>query len=417
VVTLYDVARQAGVSIATVSRVLHGQESVRETTSARVRAAIEELGYVPDGAAQSLARNRKDVIGLVCVEHTGLNPNQYDIESMSLLFYDEVMRGAEALIRDRHWSLLITYLREDELLATYSQDELEGGALRAEREEEPVLPRLLTLSGKVDGLLIGEGVVPTAALARLARRLPVVVVAGDPALRGVDVVAADNWSGAYALVSHLVVEHGRRRLFHVDGPETAPDAKTRRLATQAVIDEHPGARLVGACSGRFSVRSGEAAAEQMLADFGGPGGDLPDAIICANDQMAIGVLRTLTKHSIRVPHDIALIGFDDIYPATLCDPPLTTVNQPIRSIGERSCERLIERISHPTMRTAVELLPTELVIRTSCGCPPGTVVRKPVETVAPAPAPCPPKQQQPVVRYPPARPQTQDTTNDPIKER
>jgi LacI family transcriptional regulator len=417
VVTLYDVARQAGVSIATVSRVLHGQESVRETTSARVRAAIEELGYVPDGAAQSLARNRKDVIGLVCVEHTGLNPNQYDIESMSLLFYDEVMRGAEALIRDRHWSLLITYLREDELLATYSQDELEGGALQAEREEEPVLPRLLTLSGKVDGLLIGEGVVPTAALARLARRLPVVVVAGDPALRGVDVVAADNWSGAYALVSHLVVEHGRRRLFHVDGPETAPDAKTRRLATQAVIDQHPGARMVGACSGRFSVRSGEAAAEQMLADFGGPGGDLPDAIICANDQMAIGVLRTLTKHSIRVPHDIALIGFDDIYPATLCDPPLTTVNQPIRSIGERSCERLIERIAHPTLRPAVELLPTELVIRTSCGCPPGTVVRKPVETVAPAPAPCPQKQQQPVVRYPPARPQTQETTNDPIKER
>ena len=411
-VTLYDVARQAGVSIATVSRVLHGQESVRETTSARVRAAIDELGYVPDGAAQSLARNRKDVIGLVCVEHTGLNPNQYDIESMSLLFYDEVMRGAEALIRDRHWSLLITYLREDELLASYSQDELQGGAEQAEqaeREEEPVLPRLLTLSGKVDGLLIGEGVVPTNALARLARRLPVVVVAGDPALRGVDVVAADNWSGAYALVSHLVVEHGRRRLFHVDGPETAPDAKTRRQATQAVIDAHPGAKLVGACSGRFSVRSGEAAAEQMLADFGGPRGDLPDAIICANDQMAIGVLRTLTKHSIRVPDDIALIGFDDIYPATLCDPPLTTVNQPIRSIGERSCERLIERIAHPTLRPVVELLPTELVIRTSCGCPPGTVVRKPVETVASAPSLCPPKQQ-PVARHPPARYQTQETS-------
>jgi LacI family transcriptional regulator len=423
VVTLYDVARQAGVSIATVSRVLHGQESVRETTSARVRAAIEELGYVPDGAAQSLARNRKDVIGLVCVEHTGLNPNQYDIESMSLLFYDEVMRGAEALIRDRHWSLLITYLREDELLASYSQDELEGGELRAEREEEPVLPRLLTLSGKVDGLLIGEGVVPTSALARLARRLPVVVVAGDAGLRGVDVVAADNWSGAHALVSHLVVEHGRRRLFHVDGPETAPDAKTRRLATLAVIDAHPGAKLVGACSGRFSVRSGEAAAEKMLAEFGGPGGalgpgaDLPDAIICSNDQMAIGVLRTLTKHSIRVPDDIALIGFDDIYPATLCDPPLTTVNQPIRSIGERACERLIERIGHPTLRTAVELLPTELVIRTSCGCPPGTVVRRPVETVTPAPSLCPPRQQQPVARHPPARPLIQETVNDSIKER
>ena len=113
-VTLYDVARSAGVSIATVSRVLHGQEPVRETTRARVRAAIEELGYVPDGAAQSLARNRKDVIGLVCVEHVGLKPNQYDIESMSLLFYDEVMRGVEARIRELSWSLLVTFLREDE---------------------------------------------------------------------------------------------------------------------------------------------------------------------------------------------------------------------------------------------------------------------------------------------------------------
>ena len=371
-VTLYDVARQAGVSIATVSRVLHGQEPVRESTRDRVRAAIKELGYVPDGAAQSLARSRKDVIGLVCVEHTGLNPNQYDIESMSLLFYDEVMRGVEALIRERHWSLLITYLREDENPGVTPQ------------EDEPVLPRLQALSGKVDGLLIGEGVVPATALARLARRLPVVVVAGDAGLRGVDVVAADNWSGAHALVRHLLIEHGRRRLYHVDGPPSAPDAKIRRLAMQAVIDAQPGARLVGAHSGRFSVKSGEAAAERMLADFGGPDRELPDAIVCSNDQMAIGVLRTLAARGIRVPEDVALVGFDDIYPATLCDPPLTTVRQPIRGIGERACEQLIERIANPTLRPSVELLPTELVIRSSCGCPPGTVVRKLVETVYPA---------------------------------
>src|SRR6201996_4980070 len=157
-VTLYDVAAQAGVSIATVSRVLHGQEPVRESTRARVRAAIEELGYVPDGAAQSLARNRKDVIGLVCVEHTGLKPNQYDIESMSLLFYDEVMRGVEARIRELSWSLMITFLREDENSgATLPQD-------------GPVAARLLALSGKVDGLLIGEGVIPPPVVARLAKR-------------------------------------------------------------------------------------------------------------------------------------------------------------------------------------------------------------------------------------------------------
>jgi LacI family transcriptional regulator len=394
VVTLYDVAHRAGVSIATVSRVLHGQEPVRETTRVRVRAAIDELGYVPDGAAQSLARNRKDVIGLIAVEHTGLKPDQYDyaIESMSLLYYDEVMRGVEGRIRDRDWSLLITYLREDEGWAEAA------GADEARSEGEPVLPRLLRLSGKVDGLLIGEGVVPAAALARLARRLPVVIVAGDTSLRTTDVVAADNWSGAHALVTHLIVDHGHRRLFHVDGPLTAPDAQMRRLALEEVIRALPSATLVGASSGRFSVRSGAAAAERMLADFGA---HRPDAIVCANDQMAFGVLRSLAEHSIRVPEDIAVVGFDDIYHATLSDPPLTTVRQPTRAIGERACERLIERIADPALRPAVELLPTELVIRSSCGCPPGTLERRPVPPAAQPAAHVPPRR--PVTRHPAPR--------------
>src|ERR1700679_697999 len=97
VVTLYDVARLAGVSTATVSRVLHGQDRVRDSTRERVTQVIEELGYVPDGAAQSLSRRRKDIIGLVCVERRA---KQYDIENMNLLFYDEILRGVESRIRD-----------------------------------------------------------------------------------------------------------------------------------------------------------------------------------------------------------------------------------------------------------------------------------------------------------------------------
>jgi LacI family transcriptional regulator len=383
-VTLYDVARQAGVSIATVSRVLHGQEPVRESTRARVRAAIEELGYVPDGAAQSLARSRKDVIGLVCVEHTGLKPNQYDIESMSLLFYDEVMRGVEARIRELSWSLLVTFLREDEN---------SGATLPA---DGPVQSRLLALSGKVDGLLIGEGVVPSAVVVRLAKRVPVVVLAGDTAQRGVDVVSADNWSGAHALVEHLVAGHGRRRLFHVDGPGTAPDAGARRLALRAIVDAHPDSTLTGSYCGRFTVHSGQEAAEWLLADTRASGAPLPDAIVSANDQMAIGVVRTLTARGIRVPEDVAVVGFDDIFPASLTDPPLTTVHQPMRKIGERGCDRLIERITDPGLRPRVELLPAELVLRASCGCPPGTVTRRSVASIAP-------RKGGPTKGYPPPR--------------
>jgi LacI family transcriptional regulator len=353
VVTLYDVARLAGVSTATVSRVVHGQDRVRDSTRTRVLEVIEQLGYVPDGAAQSLSRRRKNVIGLVCVERQSPR-QQYDIESMSLLFYDEILRGVEARIRQHQWSLLITYLRE----AT-----------------DPDLPRLLSLSGQVDGLLIGEGVVPSGFLARLAKRLPVVVIAGDPSERAADVVTADNRSGSAALVSHLIEAHGRRRLYLVDGPPTAPDARERRLALHELLGAHPDCQIIGRYEGLFSVGSGEEAGEKLLA---ARGESLPDAVVCANDQMAIGVLQAFAKAGVRVPEQVAVVGFDDIFPGSLYDPPLTTVHQPMRLLGERACTRLLDRITRPSLRPKVELLPTELVLRSSCGCPPGTVIRQPI---------------------------------------
>jgi LacI family transcriptional regulator len=262
-------------------------------------------------------------------------------------------------------------------------------------QDGPVYSRLTALSGKVDGLLIGEGVVPPADIARLAKRVPVVVVAGDTAQRGVDVVSADNWSGAHALVEHLVTGHNRRRLFHVDGPATAPDAAARRLAMQAVIQAHPGTVLTGSFNGRFTVHSGQEAAERLLECTRGAGAPLPEAIVCANDQMAIGMVRTLSAHGVKIPRDVAIVGFDDIFPASLTDPPLTTVHQPMRKIGERACDRLLERIADPSLRPRIELLPSELVLRSSCGCPPGTVTRRQVATItrkkgtSPAKLPCP----------------------------
>ncbi|HEY1704613.1 MAG TPA: LacI family DNA-binding transcriptional regulator [Trebonia sp.] len=364
-VTLYDVAQRAGVSIATVSRVLHGHETVRERTRARVRAAIDELGYVPDGAAQSLATSRKDVIGLVGVERAGVDPRQYDSEAMSMLFYDGVLRGVESRLREAPWSLLLTYLREEEALGVSLPD------------GEPVASKLLALSGKVDGLLIGEGVAPPSVMARLARRLPVVAVAGDPDLRGVDVISADNWSGAQDLVEHLITEHGARRLLYVDGPPGAPDAVIRREAIAAIVDAYPGVAVTGRFEGHFTFHGGEAAAGPLLEQARRDGG-LPDAVLCANDSTAIGLLHALARQGVQVPRDIAVVGFDDIFPASLSDPPLTTVHQPFRDLGERACDRLIQRIANPSLRGRVELIPSELVLRSSCGCPPGTSERRPV---------------------------------------
>jgi LacI family transcriptional regulator len=360
-ITLYDVARLAGVSTATVSRVVHGQDRVRDSTRARVAEAIEQLGYVPDGAAQSLSRRRKDIIGLVCVERRA---KQYDIENMNLLYYDEILRGVEGRIRDFNWSLLIAFLQ--------------GG-------QEGDFPRLLSLSGKVDGLLIAEGIVPSPLLARLSRRVPVVVIAGAPDERAADVVTADNRAGSAALVTHLITDHGRRRLFHVDGPPSVSDARERRLALEQVLGSHPHCQLIGANHGQFSVQSGEEAGENLLDAHRGA---LPDAVVCANDQMAIGVLQAFARVGVRVPEDVAVVGFDDIYPGSLSQPPLTTVHQPMGLLGERACARLLDRIARPGLRPKAEVLPTELVLRSSCGCPPGTAIRrpiKPLEVIRPAP--------------------------------
>ena len=332
---------------------MHGHDRVRPETRQRVREVIEELGYIPDSAAQSLSRRRKEVIGLVSVAREA---QQYDVENMSLLFYDEVLHGVEARLRDeRDWSLLISFL---------TSEDSEG------------FSRLQSLSAKVDGLLIGEGIVSAEHLARLAERVPIVVIAGQPHERVVDNVVADNRAGAVALVTHLVKEHGRRRIFHVDGPATSPDARERRAALEAVLAATPRCRLVGTYRGLFSVRSGEQAAEQLLAS----GGALPDAIVCANDQMAIGVLQEFSRAGVRVPEEVAVVGFDDIYPGNLSDPPLTTVHQPMRLLGERACSRLLERIARPNMRPTLQMLPTELVLRSSCGCPAGTVQRTPVRS-------------------------------------
>ena len=349
-VTLHDVARLAGVSTATVSRVVHGQDRVRESTRARVQQAIEELGYVPDGAAQSLSRRRKDVIGLVCVER---EVDHIDIENVGLLYYDEVLRGVEACIRHRNWSLLITFMQGD----------------------RPDFSRLDSLTGKVDGILIGEGFVASSIIERLAARVPVVVIAGTPGERAADVVAADNFSGSAAIITHLIAGHGKRRLFHLDGPPNSPDAGERRRALEYILRAHPECRLVGSTQGIMSVRSGELAGENLLARYGTA---LPDAVVCANDQMAIGVLRAFAASGVRVPQDVAVVGFDDIALGSLYDPSLTTVHQPMRMLGERACALLLDRIADPGLSPAAELLPTELVLRASCGCSGEAAARQPV---------------------------------------
>jgi len=307
-----------------------------------VLGVIEVLGYVPDAAAQSMARQRKEVVGLLTV---GNRSPGTDVEKEGLVFIDEVWRGVDHLLSQIEWSLLISTLNDS--------------------DPQGAFQRMLRVSAKVDGLLIIEGMVGSELLGQLAARTPLVLIAGSADETHADVFAADSHSGTVALVSHLIEQHGASRIFSVPGPARAPDAAVRRAALDHTIARYPGVRLTGTFHGWFGSADGQRAARDIL---GLPRAQWPDAVVCGNDQMAIGTIRELLAAGVRVPADIAVVGFDDVYSGALLSPALTTVRQQVGLLAERACARLLDRIADPTLPRHVELLPTELVIRKSCGC-------------------------------------------------
>lgn len=227
-------AREAGVSTATVSRVVHGQDRVRASTRQRVLEVIEALGYVPDSSAQSMVSKRKEVIGLVAIESR--SPDT-DIEQEGLLFMEEVLRGVESSLYQVGWSVLISILRNPDRPEAFRW--------------------LQKISAKVDGMLIAEGIIPSEQLARLAARIPVVLVAGSSGETHADVVDGDNRAGAIALARHLVEQHSKTRLFYIAGPPEAPDARERRAVFSEALAEYQGVRLLGCFEGRFAAISGQ----------------------------------------------------------------------------------------------------------------------------------------------------------------
>jgi LacI family transcriptional regulator len=338
--TVYDVARVAGVSTATVSRVIRGSTLVNADTRERVLAVIEALGFVPDANAQGLSNRRKDIIGFAALERGG---SEMDIEQNSVLFTDQIIHSAESVIRGTGYSLLLTF-----------------GTSGEEFEHQ-----VRSLAGKVDGLLVAEEVMAIGDLRALARKIPVVVIAGRRDDNELDVVAADNVTGMTALVAHLVARHRYRTLCFVTGPKDAPDARERQRAFEEAVLASGTSVIDQVIHGDFSAGSGAAAARVLLDR-----GALPEAVVCANDQMAIGVLSQFQRTGVKVPKDVALTGFDDVYPSRLIDPPLTTVRQPVRDLGIRAARRLLARIGQPALAPRAEILPTSAVIRASCGCRP-----------------------------------------------
>jgi DNA-binding LacI/PurR family transcriptional regulator len=327
--TLEAVARRAGVSRATVSRVVNGSPTVAEPIQEAVRRAVAELGYVPNLAARSLVTQRTDSVALVLPESSSrvFSDDQ---------FFPSVIRGVAQELEEQDKQLVLLMV------------DSAAGHDRVER---------YAMARHVDGVLFASihGADPLPEL--LARRGIPVLCNGRPLGKAtVPYVDVDHVGGVAAAVRHLLAI-GRTRIATIGGPQDMV-AGIDRLAGYRSELRGSGRRSIVAL-GDFTRESGAAAMRELLEDD-----PALDAVFIASDLMAHGALRTLREAGRRVPEDVAVIGFDDVEMARYTDPPLTTVRQPILEIGRQMARQLLRLAAGESIEHAV-VLPTELVVRES----------------------------------------------------
>ncbi|WP_241265880.1 LacI family DNA-binding transcriptional regulator, partial [Streptomyces boncukensis] len=302
--TLEAVAAHAGVSRATVSRVVNDGPGVRAEVRERVHRSVTELGYVPNSAARSLVTRRTGAVAVIVAEP--------ESRVFSDPFFARQLRGIGRELAAHDAQLLLTFLEEA------------GDGARVSR---------YLAAGHVDGVLMFSlhGAEPPLDGAAERAGLPVVYggrpgwqgAAADPALLYVD---TDNRGGARQAVAHLL-ERGRRRIAVITGPLDQTSAQDRLDGSRDALTA-AGLGPPPAADGRFTAEGGERAMAELLDRAPGL-----DAVFAGSDLMATGALRTLRERGLRVPADVAVVGYDDLEPASWADPPLTTVRQDVERMG------------------------------------------------------------------------------------
>jgi LacI family transcriptional regulator, galactose operon repressor len=335
--TIYEVAKRSGVSTATVSRVMTDGKGFSAGTRERVLAVATELGWIPSGSARGLALRRARIVGLVFPD---LGQSGH-AEEESPLYLDQVIRGAEREAAAAGNAVLIA--------AT-------GGPSGRELA--------FSVAGKVDGLVVVAGSLSEPDIASLSRSMPVVVLATHYVSDGPDFVGADNRHGCRKITTHLIRVHNHTDLAFLAGPAGSPDSDERFAGfCEALRQADLPAPHAPAAFGGFTEAGGRRAVKALLTE-----GPRPRAIVCGNDEMAIGALTALRAARLRVPADVAVTGFDDIAVARHLRPALSTVRQPMRELGAQSVRIVLARIGDPAAARQSAELRTEVVIRRSCGC-------------------------------------------------
>jgi LacI family transcriptional regulator len=324
--TIYDVARLAGVSTATVSRALNGTGQIAPATRVAIDAAVEQLGYRPNTIARSLVTKSTQTIALLLPDIT--NP-----------FYAALVSGIQQRALEAGHTMLLCTTEGD-----------------AEREEQYLN---LLRAKQVDGALVDGLRLPPDRIARFVRDgFPIVCLDRDVDSTSVPLVQVDNRLGARMATEHLL-SLGHTRIAHVAGPpdlgisEQRVDGYREALAAAGLIPD-PG--LIA--TGGFTEEGGYRATRQLMGrGFG--------AVFAANDLSAVGVICALAEQGWRVPDDVSVVGFDDLRLSAFTTPPLTTIRQPAAEIAERATELLLDLAGGGHVHEQLHLLPPELVVRGS----------------------------------------------------
>ncbi|MGH7474885.1 MAG: LacI family DNA-binding transcriptional regulator [Longimicrobiales bacterium] len=329
--TIKDVAREAGVSVATVSRAFNGSGPVRPDTLRRIEDVAERLRYRPHGGARSLITRQTRTVGV-------LLPDLYGE------FFSEVLRGIDKTAQARAHHILVS---------------------SSHNEREELEAAVAAMHGRVDGLiLMAQDTGVASLLGEIPFGLPLVLLncrADGP----YDSITIANERGTRAVVRHLSAL-GHRRIAMIKGPDGNFDAAERLRGYRKGMRE-AGVTSTSALElpGAFTDASGYAAAKHLLRMR-----PRPTAVLAANDTTALGALSALREAGVAVPDDIAVVGFDDIPMARYLNPPLTTVHVSIRELGKRAVERLLTALDDKDAHEPREdVLPTRLVVRGTCGAP------------------------------------------------
>lgn len=323
-----DVAARAGVSTTTVSNVLNRPELVSRSATARVEAAIAELGYVPNVAARQLRAGRSSVIGMAVINIT--NP-----------FFSEVVLGAEEVAETSGYSVLV------------------GNSYDSRSRESRYLD--LFDRQRLDGVLFAPMSDDLGALERFAKRkVPVVLVDRVDPSRHHASVSVDDVLGGRLATSHLI-EGGARRLMYVGGPSGMAQMR-ERLEGCRIEADRAGLELTVVDDGALSIRLGREIGHRLVAM---PRDERPDGIFGANDEVALGIMHSLIEAGIDVPGEVSIVGYDDIEFASASAVALTSVRQPSREIGRRAAELMLDGLGGEDLTGRSTRFDPELIVRRS----------------------------------------------------